>query len=202
MLLQLPVADSFLTGQVGLALEQSPTEMSSVLASMETVLSGDTRVSKLDHGVLRPSKGVSLSISREYKRSSSDIAVTFPRLLLCHRTSASQPWVPIQYLYPLSSFQGSGTAAESVYSCKMRLYVDPHTGLPVADMKQGESAAQIRQSRSFWLQVLACVVALLLIPGAFFGYSAWSEYSTVRGHEAWLRDFYTQHAPDKVPLII
>lgn len=155
-------------------------------------------MSKLDHGILRPSKGASMSVSREYRRSSSDKEIDFPRLLLCHRVSSLSPWVAIQYVYPLTSPKGSNATAEKVYASKLRLYIDPHTGLPVAEMKQGESAGQIRQSRSFWLQVLICVLALLFIPGAFFGYNAWSEYSTMRSHEAWLRDFYVQHAPEKV----
>jgi len=174
--------------------------MTSVLASVEVVFCGDSRVSKLNHCYVRPSKGVSFSTSREYKRSSSDKEANFPRVLLCHRSTSAEQWVPIQYLYPLASSQGSDSTAENVYSCKMKLFLDPHTGLPVAELKQGESAAQIRQSRSFWLQVLVCIFALLLIPGVFFGYNAWSDWNSTRGHEAWLRDFYTRHAPEKVYL--
>ena len=151
--------------------------------------------------------GITLEYTQEYKRT-GELDMLLPRLTVCIRSDPSSPWTPVEHIYPLLvSVDGreggrDGGKKQGVLKCRMKLTIDPSTGILIPDLKQGDSINEIKIKRNFWLQIISAILLLFSIPLCIYGYSKYTQYSTVWSHEAWLRDFYKIHAPEKVRIMM
>lgn len=80
----------------------------------------------------------------------------------------------------------------------LSLTLEPHTGLPLISVKKGASVKSIQESRWFKLQLLLGILTVVgLILGVYFFFRLSHQWE-IQAHEAWLRDFYRTHAPEKL----
>ena len=206
----LPVADGYLADDVG----------------MQTVsLKGDKvvepmfsprRLWKSDIGPLKPGvlKQVSSTVIKKYahaerkrgvlsrlwSRGADGGAQAVPPdfcITLVERPcggSGSDDWVPIggKDVRPL---QRDGV---EVVGSTLQIQVDPATGLVAYTDSKGKTLAEVNSDFWWWVQVVASILALVLLVASYFLYGHFYEWYLTRQHTAWLVSFYQKHAPEKL----
>lgn len=111
---------------------------------------------------------------------------------------AEQPgeWKSSQTLHPL---EGPETPARLHTDAKVAISVSAKTGaaeLTVAS--RGSSYEEVKETYWFWIQALGFVFLLVLLVGGYYGYGMYTTWASTQAKEAWLRDFYSANAPEKL----
>jgi hypothetical protein len=123
-------------------------------------------------------------------QSSGSSAAEYPKVVVVEKVRGT--WTQVLELSPLSSSRGAVTEAT------LTLKLNTSMGSVQAIEKKGESVASARSSHWGWLKVLVGVLAVLLLIGGGVVYQQMRARAEVLSHEAWLREFYQLHAPEKL----
>lgn len=76
--------------------------------------------------------------------------------------------------------------------------MEPHSGGYSVNVNRGDSIAEVKGRRYFWLQVAAFFAAIAALVGLYLAYLRWADAWEVETHRQWLLDFYRVNAPDKL----
>ena len=195
---QLPVADSFLTEEIGLfevaSASQTPTHVA------EPLFAPRQRLWKQEQGSIRVgSQLLSLSVSRQYKYgspySTRNDGGSYPRLQLARRSASGDSWEPLGD--PFSPLRDPASQ-QAHSSCTVNISMDPHSGSSNVAITRGDSVLDVKARHYFWLQVAAFFAGIVGLVGMYFAYARWSQAWEVHSHRQWLLDFYRANAPDKL----
>jgi hypothetical protein len=97
-----------------------------------------------------------------------------------------------------ASAAASGGKTEMLESCELRVTVDASTGALGLAQTRGSTVSESRTA----LVRKAGLIFMLLMPfmllGLFYSYTYLNAWYLTRQHTAWLTDFYTKHAPEKL----
>ena len=205
----LPVADGYLADDVGL---QTASDKGDKVVEP---LFSPRRLWKGDIGPLKPGalKHVTSTVTKKYvhterKRGllsrlwpsgvdagAQAVAPGFCIALVERATNCgSDEWVPIggKDVRPL---QRDGL---EVVGSTLHIQIDPATGLVAYTDSKGKSLAEVNSDFWWWAQVVASILALVLLVASYFLYGHFYEWYLSRQHTAWLVGFYQKHAPEKL----
>lgn len=217
MFYQLPFGDSFLSSDIAIQVEQSPTTKPEE-SPPEIIFSGGSRICKYDLGpsrVISSLKHLSKTFEKNFKSSDTSFfssglsshsspgipegkSDTWPKIRILERKSGfrddESSWEIVETFHPL----GDVDSGELVSTCALTFALDSSTGAVKYTAVRGEKVNDIKTRRSFWFRLfLGIAVCILLACGFKYGLHL-QERSQIDRDVAWLSDIYRQENPEKL----